>query len=85
MSKPTETLLAGPIPIREEVVELPSQNGQPDQVVKPVEEARVPAHPAPIAPVDFEHVHRKLMRLLVSLEQTGAISSDEVHRIRAHP
>jgi hypothetical protein len=44
-----------------------------------------PPPPAPVDPVDYQHVHRKLMRLLNSLEQTGTILSDEVHRIRAHP
>jgi hypothetical protein len=88
MTKAHAPLLSGPIPARDVVAELRSdnrpQNGHP-VVAQPVEESALPPHPAPIPPVDFHHVHRKLERLLVSLEQTGAIPSDEVHHIRATP
>jgi hypothetical protein len=70
-----------PIPTRDVVTELPSQNGHPEQVAAPPPPP--PAPPTP--PVDHLHLHRRFEHLLSVLEQTGGIPSDERERIRRVP
>jgi hypothetical protein len=61
--------MAEPIPERDVVSELGSENR--------------PAPPP--APTDFHHVHRRLERLLVVLEQQGVVVGDDLHHIRHTP
>lgn len=68
--------MSKPIPERAVVSELQSEN-RPS--------APVPAPAPPPAPTDFHHVHRRLERLLVVLEQQGVVVGEDLHHIRHTP
>jgi hypothetical protein len=69
----------GPVPTRDVVTELASenrpQNGHPQPAPRP----------APAPPTDLLYLHRRLERLLVVLEQQGIVVGDDLYDVRTSP